>query len=61
MGTSWCVKLVAPSRVDLHSIHAAIQAQLDRIVTREVTLAELPAVFDAMLAGDSFGRTVVKL
>ena len=36
-------------------------AHLDRIVTREVTLVELPAVFDTMLAGDSFGRTVVKL
>ena len=36
-------------------------AHLDRIVTREVTLNELPSVFDTMLAGDSFGRTVVKL
>ena len=36
-------------------------AHLDRIVTREVTLAELPSVFDTMLGGDSFGRTVVKL
>ena len=40
---------------DWHPVH------LDRIATREVTLAELPAVFDTMLAGDSFGRTVVKL
>jgi acrylyl-CoA reductase (NADPH) len=34
---------------------------LDRIVTREVTLAELPAVFVRMLAGDSFGRTIVRI
>jgi putative YhdH/YhfP family quinone oxidoreductase len=33
---------------------------LDRIATREVTLDELPAVFPAMLAGDSFGRTLVR-
>ena len=36
-------------------------AHLDRIATREVTLGELPAVFDTMLAGGSFGRTLVKL
>jgi len=34
---------------------------LDRICTREIGLDGLPAVFDAMLAGESFGRTVVKL
>lgn len=34
---------------------------LDRIATREATLDELPAVFDHMLAGESFGRTVVRL
>lgn len=34
---------------------------LDRIVTREVTLEELPQVFERMLAGESFGRTVVRL
>jgi putative YhdH/YhfP family quinone oxidoreductase len=34
---------------------------LDRICTREITLAELPPVFEAMLAGQSFGRTVVRL
>ncbi|MGN6236752.1 YhdH/YhfP family quinone oxidoreductase [Dyella sp.] len=33
---------------------------LDRIATREVTLDELPEVFPAMLAGQSFGRTVVR-
>ena len=32
---------------------------LDRICTREATLAQLPQVFDAMLAGGSFGRTLV--
>jgi putative YhdH/YhfP family quinone oxidoreductase len=35
--------------------------QLDRICTREATLAELPAVFDTMLSGGSFGRTLVRL
>ncbi|MEI7037016.1 YhdH/YhfP family quinone oxidoreductase [Fulvimonas yonginensis] len=34
---------------------------LDRIATREVTLDELPAVFGRMLAGDSFGRTLVRV
>jgi putative YhdH/YhfP family quinone oxidoreductase len=33
---------------------------LDRIATREVTLDELPDVFPAMLAGQSFGRTLVR-
>lgn len=36
-------------------------AQLDVICTREATLAELPDVFDTMLAGGSLGRTVVRL
>ena len=36
-------------------------AHLDRIATREVGLDGLPAVFDTMLAGGSFGRTLVKL
>lgn len=35
-------------------------AHLDRIVTREVGLEELPGVFDTMLSGGSFGRSVVK-
>lgn len=35
-------------------------AHLERIATREITLEDLPAVFDTMLAGGSFGRTVVK-
>jgi putative YhdH/YhfP family quinone oxidoreductase len=34
---------------------------LDRIATREVGLDGLAGVFDTMLAGGSFGRTVVKL
>jgi len=34
---------------------------LDRIATREVTLGELPGVFDHMLAGESFGRTLVRV
>ena len=36
-------------------------AHLDAICTREATLAELPGVFDGMLAGGSLGRTVVRL
>lgn len=36
-------------------------AHLDRICTREVTLAELPGVFGGMLAGGSVGRTLVTL
>lgn len=32
---------------------------LDRICTREVALADLPSVFPPMLAGGSFGRTLV--
>jgi len=36
-------------------------AHLDRICTREVTLAQLPEVFPTMLAGGSFGRTLVML
>lgn len=34
---------------------------LDAIGTREVTLEQLGEVFDTMLAGDSFGRTVVRV
>ena len=34
---------------------------LARIATREATLDELPQVFEHMLAGDSFGRTVVRI
>lgn len=34
---------------------------LDRIATREVTLEQLPDVFERMLAGDSFGRTIVRV
>jgi acrylyl-CoA reductase (NADPH) len=36
-------------------------AHLDRIATREASLEELPGVFATMLAGGSFGRTVVKI
>ena len=36
-------------------------AHLDGICTKEVTLDELPSVFDTMLAGGSFGRTLVRL
>ncbi|GLQ97522.1 acrylyl-CoA reductase family protein [Dyella mobilis] len=34
---------------------------LDRIATREVTLEQLPEVFERMLAGESFGRTIVRV
>ena len=34
---------------------------LERIRTREVGLDELPGVFEGMLAGGSFGRTLVRL
>ncbi|GAB4192143.1 MAG: MDR family oxidoreductase [Wenzhouxiangellaceae bacterium] len=34
---------------------------LDQIISAEVTLEELPERFDTMLAGDSLGRTVVKV
>lgn len=36
-------------------------AHLASIVTREVNLDTLASVFDGMLAGDSFGRTVVRV
>jgi acrylyl-CoA reductase (NADPH) len=36
-------------------------AHLDRICTREATLAQLPDVFGTMLSGGSFGRTLVTL
>jgi len=36
-------------------------SHLQRIATREVGLDALAPVFDTMLAGDSFGRTLVKL
>ncbi|WP_130620561.1 oxidoreductase [Dyella amyloliquefaciens] len=34
---------------------------LERIATREVTLEQLPGIFDHMLAGESFGRTLVRV
>lgn len=34
---------------------------LDRIATQEVTLEQLPQVFERMLGGDSFGRTIVRV
>lgn len=36
-------------------------AHLDEVCTREVTLDELPEVFEAMLAGRSFGRTLLRM
>lgn len=37
MGTSWSVKLVAPTRTDSHALHAGIQAQLDEVVAQMST------------------------
>ena len=37
MGTSWCVKLVASPRADLHAMHAEIQARLDYVVAQMST------------------------
>jgi putative YhdH/YhfP family quinone oxidoreductase len=34
---------------------------LERIATHEITLDELPGVFARMLAGESFGRTLVRI
>ena len=34
---------------------------LDRIATREITLDALPEIFERMLAGESFGRTLVRI
>ena len=36
-------------------------AHLDAACTREVTLDELPGVFNTMLSGQSFGRTLVRV
>ena len=36
-------------------------AHLEAICTREITLDQLPEIFTSMLAGGSFGRTIVKL
>lgn len=36
MGTTWCVKLVAP-HASLHALHDGVQAQLDRVVAQMST------------------------
>jgi putative YhdH/YhfP family quinone oxidoreductase len=36
-------------------------AHLDQILTQEVSLEQLPEVFERMLAGNSFGRTIVRI
>ncbi len=53
MGTSWCVKLVASPRADLHAMHAGIQAQLDRIVAQMSTWEESSDIsrFNRAVAG----------
>jgi acrylyl-CoA reductase (NADPH) len=48
-------------RVWHHLAHDWKPRHLDRIATREVTLDQLPKVFERMLAGDSFGRTLVRV
>jgi thiamine biosynthesis lipoprotein len=37
MGTSWCVKLIASVRADLHALHAGVQARLDEVVAQMST------------------------
>lgn len=37
MGTSWCVKLVASPRVDLHALHNGVQSLLDGLVAQMST------------------------
>lgn len=37
MGTSWSVRLVAARNADLHALHAALQRQLERVVTQMST------------------------
>lgn len=37
MGTTWSVHCVSASRVDLHALHDAIQARLDRVVAQMST------------------------
>jgi thiamine biosynthesis lipoprotein len=37
MGTSWSVKLLAPTRTDPHALHEGIQAQLDDVVAQMST------------------------
>lgn len=34
---------------------------LDRVATQEITLEQLPEVFERMLSGNSFGRTIVRV
>lgn len=56
-GTAYSVRRLLWERL----AHDWRPAHLERIATREVDLDGLPAVFATMLAGDSFGRTVVRL
>lgn len=48
-------------RVWRHLATAWKPRHLERIATREAALDELPGVFERMLAGDSFGRTLVRV
>lgn len=34
MGTTWTVRLVAPARMDLRALHAAVEAELDAVVAQ---------------------------
>ncbi len=53
--TAWRHQLWQRLATDLRPRH------LDAIVTQVVTLEQLPEVFDAMLKGETKGRTVVKI
>ena len=37
MGTTWCVRLVAPASADLRALHAGIQSRLDQVVAQMST------------------------
>ncbi len=52
-----------PIRVDLWQRLAQEwrPRHLDKIVNREVTLDQLPAAFENLMAGGAFGRTVVRI
>lgn len=56
MGTTWSVQCVSASRVDLHALHDAIQARLDRVVAKMSTWDPDADImrFNRMAAGEWF-------
>ncbi len=56
MGTTWSVQCVSASRVDLHALHDAIQARLDRVVAQMSTWDPDADImrFNRMAAGEWF-------